>query len=300
MVPTGVVNILKPPGITSFQVAAFVKKCLGGVKTGHTGTLDPDAAGVLPICIGKATRAVPLLTGSLKEYRTEMLLGVSTDTLDTSGIVTKRCNVNLAEDKIISVIEGMTGPQMQVPPMYSAVSVGGKRLYELARKGIEVEREPRLINILSINVLYIYKTKVMFDIKCTKGTYVRKICSDIGEKLLCGGCMSFLIRISSGGFLLDNAVTMEEFKSLISKGKQENVIKNVGEYIEGYRKVILSGNDVKRFISGASLKVNGIANLALDEIVLFFDDNGNLLGYTNDLKPEIPEKTLVGRRNVLV
>lgn len=206
----GILNILKPPGMTSHDVVSVVRKELNVKKVGHTGTLDPNAAGVLPICVGRATKISQYLLDSKKKYRVELTLGVETDTEDIYGTVINRSSVVPAEGEIKKAILSFTGTYNQVPPMHSAIKVKGKKLYELARKGIEIERTPRTVTIYSIDIIEIKGNKAMFDVLCSKGTYMRTLCKDIGNILGCGGTMSFLLRMESGKFGLEAAITIEE------------------------------------------------------------------------------------------
>lgn len=196
--------------MTSHDVVSIVRKKLNIKKVGHTGTLDPNAAGVLPICIGQATKISRFLLDSDKEYRAELTLGITTDTEDIYGEVLSRSPVDCKEEDIKRVILGFVGSYDQIPPMYSAIKVKGKKLYQLARKGIEVERKPRPVTIYNIKIIKIEDNRVIFDVACSKGTYIRTLCKDIGEKLGCGGVMSFLLRTKSGNFDLEGTATIEE------------------------------------------------------------------------------------------
>jgi len=213
----GVINILKPPGMTSHDVVSFVRKTLNMKKVGHTGTLDPNAAGVLPICIGQGTKVSQFLLDSVKRYRTELTLGVTSDTQDSYGDVSKQMETDFDVETIRNAVLSFIGDYMQTPPMYSAVRMNGKKLYELAREGIEVERKSRLVHIKSIDIIHIKNNKVLFDVTCSKGTYVRTLCHDIGAKLGCGGIMSFLLRTKTGPFDLSTSVSLEEFRQKAEK-----------------------------------------------------------------------------------
>lgn len=210
----GILNILKPPGMTSHDVVSIVRKKLNIKKVGHTGTLDPNAAGVLPICIGKATKISQFLLEGKKKYRAELTLGIETDTQDIYGKVTKRYSITSTEEEIEKAILSFIGDYNQIPPMYSAIKIKGKKLYELARQGIEVEREPRKVKIYNIDIIDINTNKILFDVLCSKGTYIRTLCSDIGKVLGCGGIMSFLIRTKSSDFSLDTTITLEELDEI--------------------------------------------------------------------------------------
>ncbi|MBU3214082.1 tRNA pseudouridine(55) synthase TruB [Clostridium estertheticum] len=206
----GILNVFKPTGITSFDVVRLIRKISKVKKVGHAGTLDPEASGVLPVCIGKATKAIDYIMGDFKIYETELKLGVITDTYDREGKILKESEVNSGVDEITLAINSFIGEIKQVPPMYSALKINGKKLYELARAGIEVERQPRPITIYDINITDIKLPYIKFTVKCSKGTYIRSLCYDIGEKLKCGGMMWNLQRTATGQFHIDNAINVNE------------------------------------------------------------------------------------------
>lgn len=220
----GFINLLKPPGITSHDAVSFIRKKLKIKKVGHTGTLDPGVAGVLPICVGRATRLAEYITLRPKGYRAEIVFGITTDSQDAYGNIlsTGDCSSLRFED-FTRVIKDFTGQIEQIPPMTSAVRIGGVRLYDLARQGIEVDRKPKNVVIHHISILRNYwnltNPKVLFDVFCSKGTYIRTLCHDIGEKLGVGASLSFLIRTQTGSFNIENAWTIEEINSSIEKGK---------------------------------------------------------------------------------
>ncbi len=255
----GILNILKPPGMTSHDVVAAVRKKLGIRRVGHTGTLDPDAAGVLPICIGKATRVSQYLQESNKGYRVEMILGITTNTQDISGdiiqwgkLMSKRSDI---EDALLSFI----GEYKQIPPMYSAIKVKGKRLYELARKGIEVERKARKVKIESINIIDIRNEIVFFDVICSKGTYIRTLCHDVGELLGCGGTMSFLMRTFTGGFHISNAITLEEFYSIDNIANIKNHLKPIDYPLEHLARIDINTKHKKAALNGNIVPLEDLA-----------------------------------------
>ena len=191
----GIINVYKEKGFTSHDVVAKLRGIVGQKKIGHTGTLDPDATGVLPVCLGKATKLCDLLTDKNKTYEAVLLLGKTTDTQDITGeVLEEKSTEALTEEKVREAIEGFIGDYEQIPPMYSALKVNGKKLYELAREGKVIERKARLVKILDIQILEIDLPKVRMEVSCSKGTYIRTLCHDIGEKLGCGGCMESLIR----------------------------------------------------------------------------------------------------------
>ncbi|SES68579.1 tRNA pseudouridine synthase B [Natronincola peptidivorans] len=198
--------------MTSHNVVARVRKITGIKKVGHTGTLDPEAAGVLPVCIGQATKISQYLLDSKKKYRAELTLGYKTDTQDASGTVIETKKVNSTPKEIEKEIIGFLGEYHQIPPMYSALKKNGMKLYDLARQGIEVDREPRRVCIHEVDIIQINENIVLFDVVCSKGTYIRTLCHDIGEKLNCGGMMSFLLRTANNRFDITSAITLEELE----------------------------------------------------------------------------------------
>lgn len=206
----GVLLIDKPKEFTSFDVIAVVRRLTGQKKLGHTGTLDPNATGVLPILLGTATKTQDLILNHDKSYTAEFQLGKTTDTLDIWGTVTGECESSVTEEQLCRVIPNFTGEIEQIPPMYSAIKIGGKKLYELARRGEEVERKPRPVTIYELEVVeQTAPDAFTLRIRCSKGTYVRTLCHDIGRALGCGGCMSALRRTMAAGFTLADAVTLE-------------------------------------------------------------------------------------------
>ena len=218
----GIININKPAGMTSHDVVYRLRKLFGIKKIGHTGTLDPDATGVLPMCIGKATRTSDMLTATDKRYTAEVTLGAATDTQDSSGKVIKSADVKdfgITEAKILDTLNEFVGEISQTPPMYSAIKVNGKKLYELAREGKEVERKPRIVTVYSIEPLGfdLENNKFTIDVSCSKGTYIRTLCNDIGEKLGCFAHMSSLKRTASGRFTIDDSYTLEEVERQLDR-----------------------------------------------------------------------------------
>lgn len=206
----GIVIMDKPQGMTSFKALGIIKKAYGTKRVGHTGTLDPDATGVLPVLVGNATRAAELIVSTDKEYIACIRLGVRTDTLDLSGNVLEEREVNVTEAEIREVVSTFVGDIEQIPPMYSAVSVDGVRLHQLARQGIEVERKPRPITIHEIEILSISLPEITLRVLCSKGTYIRTLADDIGEKLGCLGSIKALRRTKTGSFTLSMAHSVEE------------------------------------------------------------------------------------------
>lgn len=216
----GIVNIYKEKGYTSHDVVAVLRKVVGQKKIGHTGTLDPDATGVLPVCLGRATKVCELLTDHDKTYEALLLLGKTTDTQDISGeVLEERGPGNLTEEEVRSCIKSFIGEYDQIPPMYSALKVNGKKLYELAREGKTVERKSRKVQIHGIRILEMNLPHVRMEVDCSKGTYIRTLCHDIGEKLQVGGCMEELERTKVGRFLKEDAVTLDEVRQKMEQGE---------------------------------------------------------------------------------
>ena len=208
----GILNVYKEPGFTSHDVVAKLRGICKQKKIGHTGTLDPEASGVLPVCLGNATKLCDLLTDKDKEYRAVLLLGVETDTQDTTGQILAEKEVNAGEEDVRSAILSFVGPYDQIPPMYSALKVNGQKLCDLARKGQVVERKSRRITIHSIEIEDISLPRVTMRVACSRGTYIRTLCHDIGQKLGCGGAMERLERTRSGNFKAEDAYRLSELE----------------------------------------------------------------------------------------
>jgi len=251
----GIINIFKEKGFTSHDVVAKMRGILKQKKIGHSGTLDPDATGVLPVLLGNATVLSDMLTDKSKEYEAVMLLGVSTDTQDITGkILEKRDTSNLNKDMVKEIILSFLGEYMQLPPMYSALKVGGKKLVDLAREGKEVKREPRAVYIFDIDIMDISLPEVKFKAKVSKGTYIRTLCHDIGEKLSVGGCMESLIRTRVDRFYINDAITLkqvEENRECIKKN-----ILSVEEYFSFLPKINTSPEFDKYLHNANKLKLD--------------------------------------------
>ena len=230
----GIINIYKEEGYTPFDVVAVLRGILKIRKIGHTGTLDPLARGVLPVCLGNGTKLCDMLTDRTKTYEAVMLLGTSTDTEDTSGKVLETKEVNVSKEEVIEAVNSFVGDYDQVPPMYSALKVDGKKLYELARQGVVIERKPRRIHINSIEITDINLPYVTMNIDCSKGTYIRSLCRDIGDKLGCGGCMDKLTRTRVGGFEINDAYTLAQVEEIAKAGRIEDILLSVEEAFDIY------------------------------------------------------------------
>lgn len=225
----GVLNVYKEAGFTSHDVVAKLRGICGQKKIGHTGTLDPDAVGVLPVCLGNATKLCDLLAGETKEYEAVLLLGKVTDTQDLSGTVLEEHEVTADEKEAEAAVLSYIGNYEQIPPMYSALKVNGKKLYELARAGKEVERQARPVQIFSIRILKTELPEITFRVECSKGTYIRTLCHDIGQKLGCGGAMKSLKRTRVGRFPIEEARTLGELERLAKEGRLEEALIPVEE-----------------------------------------------------------------------
>lgn len=216
----GIINVLKPPGMTSSDVVVWMRRILKTKKIGHTGTLDPGVAGVLPLCVGKGTRLAEYITEQGKAYRAEVTFGVTTDTQDSYGKVTKVSSPNCEQNDLEQVLPSFTGKITQIPPMYSAVRKEGKHLYEYARQGIAIERTSREVSIYQLKLVKWYEgefPRAILDIECSKGTYIRTLCYDLGEALGFGAHMSYLVRVRSGPFKLQESWTLEEIDEAVRK-----------------------------------------------------------------------------------
>ena len=237
----GVLNVYKEQGFTSHDVVAKLRGILKTKKIGHTGTLDPDAVGVLPVCIGKATKLCDLITDWGKTYEAVMLLGTTTDTLDISGKIVAQSEVNVSEVDVLKACNEFIGEYEQIPPMYSALKYNGQKLYELARKGIEIERKPRTVHINTLRVndinLSDKQKTVTITVDCSKGTYIRSLCDDIGKKLGCGACMMKLTRTRVGKFMLDDTLTLNQISALVLKGEIEDRITCIDKIFSDYQEI---------------------------------------------------------------
>lgn len=248
----GLIIIDKPSGFTSHDVVSKVRGILSYKKVGHTGTLDPEATGVLPICIGKGTKVSDMLMNSDKEYVAEVKLGVVTDTQDIFGdVVSQNDASGVTLDNIKDAISHFTGDIRQIPPMYSAIKINGVKMYDLARKGIEVEREPRDITIYSIDLLEHNGDVFKIRVKCSKGTYIRTLCHDIGAYLGCGACMLSLRRTQSGMFTQSDAITLDMLRDAVQNGTLSNVLVPTDRVFESLLPVCVNDEIKTRLKNGA-------------------------------------------------
>ncbi len=249
----GVLIVNKPQGWTSHDVVAKLRGIYREKRIGHSGTLDPMATGVLVVFLGRATRAVELCENDDKEYEAGLRLGLVTNTQDTTGETLEVRPVVVTEEQVREAMDAFVGPIQQIPPMYSAVKIGGKKLYELARKGQSVERKPRDITIHSLDILDHQGDDYLLRANCSKGTYVRTLCHDIGEKLGCGGCMYALRRTRAGRFTLSDAVTLEEIQAAKEQGTHEALLRPVDSLFSRYPETVLSEKNVTRCKNGTDI-----------------------------------------------
>lgn len=326
-IENGIINLLKPAGMTSHDCVQLLRRLTGVKRVGHTGTLDPMAVGVLPICIGSAARITEYLDLDYKKYRCEMQLGLETDTQDIWGTVLQKQQGDFTFDaeEAKRVLNGFQGIISQYPPGYSAVRVNGKRLYEYAREGQEVEIKPREVDIKSITVIHEdqIKNRIIFDVECSKGTYIRTICHDAGRILGCGAAMSCLIRTASGVFTLENSVTIEE----LNEGCPEQFLLEPDFPLVHFGKAIAKGDRGKWFVNGGHLSMSDVDiikepefhnleaglnireeykrayNIYLDPEQLTGTDSNGFLGvafYHQQNKKFVPDKIFLGDRGILL
>ena len=302
---SGIINVYKEKGYTSHDVVAKLRGILKQKKIGHTGTLDPDAEGVLPVCLGKATRVCDMLTEKDKVYEAVLLFGKKTDTQDTTGNVLEEKEVACTEEQVREVVKSFVGTYAQIPPMYSALKVNGKKLCDLARAGIEVERKPREVTIFSIDIEEIELPRVKMLVHCSKGTYIRTLCHDIGAKLGCGGCMESLLRTKVAQFTLEHSLRLNEIEEKVQKLRQEteqeltaeslgNIVTKTGEVFEGYPKLYAKEGVEKMLYNGNAMQpewIEGWQDSLQQEKIRLYDQKQNFIGiyqYNNkymDIRP---------------
>lgn len=270
----GVINLYKEKGITSFGAVAAVRRILHVKKVGHTGTLDPEAEGVLPICVGKATKLVDYIMGGEKTYRAGFKLGYTSDTLDAFGVLTKTEGEIPAEDLVRETIKGFLGDSLQMPPMYSALKKDGKRLYELARQGIEIERERRPVTITKLLLCTFDGTEGEILVQCSKGTYIRSLIDDIGEKLGCGAIMTSLVREATGNFMMENSVKL----SMLEEKGYEPFLISMDEVLKEYEKFIIPEEFLNLIVNGVKVKNRKITSTLGNGLYRAYSEEGSFLG----------------------
>ena len=288
----GIINVYKEKGFTSFDVVAKMRGIFHQKKIGHTGTLDPEAEGVLPVCLGKATKVCDLLTDKDKEYETVMLLGKITDTQDLTGTVLSEQDVMVDEQMVKEAVESFQGNYLQVPPMYSALKVNGKKLCDLAREGKTVERKARPVVIHEIEIIKMELPRVAMRVKCSKGTYIRTLCQDIGEKLGCGACMESLVRTKVSRFLLEDARKLSEIEELVKEAAKDRqvsecdisdfpFIQSVDSVFLQYPKAVVPGEYQKALYNGNRLQPEmlDLYEKSWEENPLrIYDEEGHFIG----------------------
>ena len=249
----GIIIIDKPQEWTSNDVVSRLRRVFNTRRIGHGGTLDPMATGVLPVFVGRATRGVEFFEHAEKVYETTIRFGLTTDTEDITGKTITECEVHLTEEDLLAVLPKFRGDILQVPPMYSAIKVNGQKLYDLARKGREVERQPRPITIHELELLEFTGSEARLRVRCSKGTYIRTLCKDIGEALGCGGCMAELRRVTAGEYTIDEAVPLLQ---LLEEQEPEKWLRNVDTMFRNYEAVTLTANQEKRCRNGNAFTVS--------------------------------------------
>lgn len=273
----GVLNIFKPKGMSSFDAVRVVKKVAGTGKVGHTGTLDPEATGVLPICIGKATKIIDYIMDSEKVYEVTLKLGIRTTTYDLEGeVLEERDPSHLTEEEILNAINSFKGEYSQIPPMYSALKQNGVRLYELARKGIEVERKGRLVNIYNLEDIKINNPYISMKVTCSKGTYIRSLCYDIGEKLGVFATMTQLNRAKTSVFSQEKSININE----LTKENINDYILSMEEALEKYDKIIVNKKYVKLLVNGVRVADGRFTKdkVINNKLYRVYEDENNFIG----------------------
>ena len=291
----GIININKEKGFTSHDVVAKLRRILGQKKIGHTGTLDPDATGVLPVCLGNGTKLSDMLTDTDKTYRAVFVLGRITDTQDISGTVIGGSELTADEEEVRDAINGFVGEYDQIPPMYSAIKQDGKKLYELARAGIEVERKARRITINAIDIEKIELPYVTIKVDCSKGTYIRTLCHDIGLKLGCGACMTELTRLKVSIFKLEEGISLSRVEELRDSGELEGYIIPADEMFPEYPCIHMNEQGDKAVHNGNPfVAVHCIeSDIPKDIPLRIYDTSGKFIGvfsYRSEKKMYFPDK----------
>lgn len=274
----GLINIYKEKGFTSHDVVAKMRGILRMKKIGHTGTLDPDATGVLPVCVGKGTRLCSLLENHDKTYRAVLLLGMETDTQDVTGQILAEKPVCVTEEQVLEALPAFRGKIMQIPPMYSALKVNGKKLYEYAREGKVIEREARPVEIYELTVEKIDLPRITMTVSCSKGTYIRTLCHDIGQALGCGGCMESLVRTRVGDFHLEQAITLKELEEKRDAGELDSCLVTVEQIFSGLPAVTTRKQYDVLIHNGNRVSGNMLETVPQEKQVRMYDSSGLFTG----------------------
>ncbi len=282
----GVINIYKEKGFTSHDVVAKLRGILKQKKIGHTGTLDPDAVGVLPVCLGKGTKLCDMLTDKDKTYKAVLIFGTYTDTEDISGTIVESMDLEeirnkISDENIVDAIMSFKGEYDQIPPMYSAIKINGKKLYELAREGKVIERKPRRVSIIDINIEKIDFPRVYIDVTCSKGTYIRSLIRDICEKLSVCGCMEELTRTRVSYFNIKDSLSLSQVEALVNEGKINEHIMPIdsvfakyvaGEVLPEFNKILYNGNQLRFEMIKFEIEPK------LADLIRIYDENKNFIG----------------------
>lgn len=287
----GILNVYKEKGYTSHDVVQLLRKWSGQKKVGHTGTLDPEAEGVLPICFGKGTKVVDYITGQKKQYKACMRLGITTTTEDHTGTIIKQRSVNYDPKSIEKVLLSFIGKYQQIPPMYSAIKIKGRRLYELAREGKEVKREPRTVYIDHIEVTrWIPPDQVEFIVDCSKGTYIRTLCADVGEQLGCGAHMNGLLRTQVGDFHISNSFTLEQIAEKIKTQSFHQILMPIAELFQTYPKIYVKESADRSLGNGHTIYEKGIDQIQSDafqeRLFCMYTSAGDFIGLYQGTKEQ--------------
>ena len=281
----GVINVYKEPGFTSHDVVAKLRGILKQKKIGHMGTLDPNAVGVLPVCLGKATKLCDILSEKDKTYNATLLLGLDTDTQDTSGEVISKADTDsimeLSEDKVFETIKSYIGDYDPIPPMFSAIKIGGEKLYNLARRGEVIERPARHCRIIDITVTKMELPRVDLHVTCSKGTYIRTLCHDIGKDLGVGGCMEKLVRTKVERFSVEDSITLKQIEEFRDNNTLEDYITPVDEMLENYSKCMVS-KGAEKLVYNGNIFTSGNTFLKMNhedgQIVRVYTSEGEFIG----------------------
>ena len=301
----GIINVLKPPGMTSHDVVSYLRKVLNMKKVGHTGTLDPEAAGVLPVCVGKATKAVQYLTDKQKSYRANIKFGTVTDTYDSYGQVIKE-NESVAVDRkaLEDTLKSFTGTISQKPPVYSAVKIKGRKLYQYALEGKEVQIAERTVEIYELKLVeMISENEAIIDVLCSKGTYIRSLCHDIGEAVGCGAHMSQLIRLGSSPFSIEDSHTLEEIKAAAEENRINDILISVEILFKHFKSITVKASALKSVTNGNPLfeqgVLNGFEGLSEKEDIRIYGENG-FIGTGTVQYEESGQRLFVKLKNIFV
>jgi len=278
----GILNINKPRGKTSFDIVSIIRRLTGERRVGHTGTLDPEATGVLPVCIGKATRVVEFLMSTTKTYRAEIELGMVTDTYDATGKVIQRGDISgIDRQQLEAALSTFRGEILQIPPMYSAVKHNGRPLYELARAGRTVERTGRPIEIHSLELINWQSPVVTIEVVCGKGTYIRSLAHDLGQALGCGAMLRNLIRLRCGLFSIEDSVSLTELEDAFHRGQWQKYLYSIGDVLSHWKAVTVNDETAQAIRHGQSIEVESEADNG-DEALSTLSADSHCRAYTSD------------------